>query len=204
MGIGNLYQVVLKQRYAQQNWLYNVFYYRQEVDLSSLPDTPAQYLNSAFWFLFQPLLYDIQVTSLRYDSLHVTNVSNALGDFYVSSFPSSYGGVNTGQGAPPFVAAKYMQPSVTRSYHNGYKRIGGLSEADVYFNNVESGSVGRFNDLADAMSTTLDANVSFTEVFRPCIVRKTPSGGSTAYTWLYWANAWVFDGITSQSSRRNP
>lgn len=129
MGLGDLIQITDFQRYLGQDVL-NVFYYRI-TSITGLDNTAYEVMADWFEADWVQLVKGLQTPDLVHTSIEIRNMSNGL-DFY--SLPINVPGIDNTGGAvssPSYVSLGFKLIRESLATRNGYKRIGGLSDANI-------------------------------------------------------------------------
>lgn len=202
LAVNDVLQIEDHQTYLGQQLL-NVYHYKV-VSFESLAD----YVDIAdqFQVLVIAEVRDIQVTGVVHTRCVVRNLTNGI-DIYEQV--SSDAGTVSGDGLPSLVAASFRLVRTNATTRHGAKRIGGLAESQIAYNDPISAAVAAFTNVATQMGQDLvqTGTVDHDFVLQPVIVgRSETAPGSGEYEMdlgvLNEVQSAQFIRISSQTTRR--
>lgn len=145
----------------------NVYFYRV-TSITGLDDTYKAILCD--WFtdhVVVPIL-DIQTDAIIHDGLFFENLTNGVDILsYTTDYPAG-GQILSVDTMPPFVAWSFQLLRESRATGNGYKRIGGVPEANVT-NGVRFGLDTEIHAVEDALKA--DIVLGLVTVAEPIILK---------------------------------
>lgn len=214
MAVGDLYQLTFKSHFAAKNMV-NVFTYRQQnANTDPTTSTPAA-LALAFAQDTLPLIEDVQITNVIYDTIEVINAFDPTEIYVTSSLPVANGSVTVTDIMAIFLAWEFRTQRQRRDIKRGYKRFSGLDESVVANNAPTAGMLTTLNALGTGMSTPIQYSVfPLTPTFEPVIVKRIPyvtPEGNDAYRLPnsavemgsnYYAAVFTYTRISTQNTRK--
>ena len=125
----------------------NVFVYEQIAGTGGAADLATAFADSVYGDIV-----NILSTSWNFVACDVVNLENPV-DF--ANFTTAVNGQRSGETLPPFVAAAFRYRRTSRSFNNGGKRFGPISENDI------AGGIptSEYHDLLVTLADTLGANI---------------------------------------------
>lgn len=177
--IGDVYQIRDYQVMAgdNSNPFLNVYHY--EVVLTSVT-MDASSVEAAFQGTVGVNVRNVQSTSLQHTLHEVINLMDPTDFISIGFTPPAGQGAVAGDYLPNANCFSFIYRRATRVVRNGWKRIGGLSEASVQNGGAAVGTIVDLTAIATAMESQLVIGAG---VLEPRIVRITgPVGGPFVYT----------------------
>lgn len=198
----DILQIEDHQTYLGQQVL-NVYHYRVESFESA-----ASYEDFAdqWQVLVMSDIINIQVTNVVHARTVVRNLTNGI-DIYEQVISTT--GTVSGDGLPSLVAASFRLVRTDATTRHGAKRIAGLAESQIAYNDPISAAVAAFNNVAASMGDVVEqtGTVDHDFLLQPVIVGRTETApGSGMYeldlTKINLVQSAQFIRISSQTTRR--
>lgn len=192
MAVGDLFQVIHKQRFLGQDAM-NVYHYR--LQFQAVANTALE-LREAWRLAVSSAVLNICSTAVNYVGIDVYNLFD-VADFDL--YPTNGFGSRAGDALPSFVSWTFRLNRSNRLTRNGRKAFAGVAEQDQDDGIPNPAIVGALTDLAALMSSMIVSPNG--NQYAPVIIRRPlPTFPPGVFSYIETAS---FSRISTQNTRKS-